>query len=219
MQVLCPYIQEILYFHGCHGLRKSTLLPPKNSIQGEDQPTDEFHFWETTTTTSPSTSSLSPQTVSNTLPIPKTATLLVPENNSSDIPSVAPDSTTHGNKEVIVYSINNLKKKLEKPPQKEQEDSTPLEHNQELDQDPSNPSSQPGNTINDLDSNNDFDDLDQLIAIRKRVRSSTQHPISNHVSYEKLSQNFKVFITSLKDVRIPSNIQDALQQPEWKIVV
>ncbi|RVX00496.1 Retrovirus-related Pol polyprotein from transposon TNT 1-94 [Vitis vinifera] len=86
-------------------------------------------------------------------------------------------------------------------------------------EDPSNPNSQLGNTIYDLDSSNDLDDLDQPIALRKGVRSCTQHPISNHVSYGRLSQNFQAFITSLEDDRIPSNIQEALQQPEWKTVV
>ncbi|RVW93973.1 Retrovirus-related Pol polyprotein from transposon TNT 1-94 [Vitis vinifera] len=89
--------------------------------------------------------------------------------------------------------------KAEKPPQKEPEDSTPPKQNQELDQDPSNPNSQLGNTIYDLNSSNDLDDLDQPIALRKGVRSCTQHPISNHVSYGKLSQNFQAFITSLED--------------------
>ncbi|RVW23088.1 hypothetical protein CK203_099976 [Vitis vinifera] len=142
---------------------------------GENWSTDEFQFWETEiSTTSPLSSSLPPQTDS---------TLSVPENNSLDVPSVTPESTTQGSKEVIVYSRKNLKEKPDKPPQKEPEDSTPPEQNQELDQDPSNPNSQPGNTIYDLDSSNDLDDLDQPIALRKGVRSCTQHLISNHVSY------------------------------------
>ena len=56
-----------------------------------------------------------------------------------------------------------------------------------MNQDPSNPNSQPSNTIYDLDSSNGLD-LDQPIALRKGVRSCTQHPINNHVSYGKLSQ-------------------------------
>ena len=119
----------------------------------------------------------------------------------------------------MVYSRNRLKRKPEKPPQKEQEDNTPPEQNQELDQDPSDPNSQPGNTIYDLDDSNDPNDLDQPIALRKGIRSCTKHPISNHVSYGKLSQNFQVFITSLEDDRLPSNIQEALQQPKWKTAV
>ncbi|WKA06926.1 hypothetical protein VitviT2T_024803 [Vitis vinifera] len=184
---------------------------PKTAIQGDNWSTDEFQFWETEiSTTSPLSSSLPPQT---------DTTLSVPENNSLDVPFVTPESTTQGSKEVIVYSRKNLKEKPEKPPQKEPENSTPPEQNQELDQDPSNPNSQPGNIIYDLNSSNDLDDLDQPIALRKGVRSCTQHPISNHVTYGKLSQNFQAFITSLEDDRIPSNIQEALQQPEWKTAV
>ncbi|RVW75579.1 Retrovirus-related Pol polyprotein from transposon RE1 [Vitis vinifera] len=150
------------------------------SFKRENWSTDEFQFWETEiSTTSPLSSSLPPQT---------DTTLSVPENNSLDVPSVTPESTTQGSKEVIVYSRKNLKEKPEKPPQKEPEDSTPPEQNQELDQDPSN-------------------------------QTHNQHPISNHVSYGKLSQNFQAFITSLEDDRIPSNIQEALQQPEWKTAV
>lgn len=119
----------------------------------------------------------------------------------------------------MVCSGKNLKKKPENPPQNEQEDNTPPEQHQELDQDPSYPNSQPGNTIYDLDSSNDPDDLDILIALRKCVRSCTKHPISKHVSYGKLTQNFQAFITSLEDDCIPSNIQEAHQQPEWKTVV
>ncbi|KAG8363523.1 hypothetical protein BUALT_Bualt19G0031300 [Buddleja alternifolia] len=81
----------------------------------------------------------------------------------------------------FLLGLNKNLDELEKPPQKEQENNTPLKQNQELDQDSSNPSSQPGNTINDLDSGN-IDDLDEPIALRKGVRSCTQHPISNHVS-------------------------------------
>ncbi|RVW97655.1 Retrovirus-related Pol polyprotein from transposon TNT 1-94 [Vitis vinifera] len=184
---------------------------PKTAIQGENWSTDEFQCWETEiSTTSPLSSSLPPQT---------DTTLSDPENNSLDVPSVTLELTTQGSKEVIVYFRRNLKEKPEKPPQKEPEDSTPPEQNQELDQDPSNPNSQLGNTIYDLNSSNDLDDLDQPIALRKGVRSCTQHPISNHVSYGKLSHNFQAFITSLEDDRIPSNIQEALQQPEWKTVV
>ncbi|RVW29169.1 hypothetical protein CK203_098499 [Vitis vinifera] len=108
---------------------------PKTAIQGENWSTDEFQFWETEiSTTSPLSSSLPPQT---------DTTLSVPENNSLDVSSVTPESTTQGSKEVIVYSRKNLKEKPEKPPQKEPKDNTPPEQNQELDQDPSNPNSQP----------------------------------------------------------------------------
>lgn len=77
---------------------------PKTAIQGENWSTDEFQFWETEiSTTSPLSSSLPPQT---------DTTLSVPENNSLDVPSVTPESTTQGSKEVIVYSRKNLKESL-----------------------------------------------------------------------------------------------------------
>ncbi|CAN1132933.1 Retrovirus-related Pol polyprotein from transposon TNT 1-94 [Linum perenne] len=62
-------------------------------------------------------------------------------------------------------------------------------------------------------------DLDIPIAIRKGVRSCTQHPIGRHVGYERLSENFKVFITSLDNTKVPKNIQEALQEPKWKQAV
>ncbi|RVW59644.1 Retrovirus-related Pol polyprotein from transposon RE1 [Vitis vinifera] len=47
-------------------------------------------------------------------------------------------------------------------------------------------------------------------------------PQQNGVAERKnrhLMENFQAFITSLEDDRIPSNIQEALQQPEWKTAV
>jgi hypothetical protein len=48
------------------------------------------------------------------------------------------------------------------------------------------------------------------------VRSCTQHPLSNYVSYENLSPIFRAF-TSQEE--IPNTVQDALKVPEWKEAV
>ncbi|RVW98278.1 Retrovirus-related Pol polyprotein from transposon TNT 1-94 [Vitis vinifera] len=153
---------------------------PKTAIQGENWSTNEFQFWETEiSTTSPLSSSLPPQT---------DTTLSVLENNSLDVPSITPESTTQGSKEVIVYSRKNLKEKPEKPPQKEPRTALHLSRTKNWTR-------------------------------IQATQTHNQHPISNHVSYGKLSHNFQAFITSLEDDRIPSNIQEALQQPEWKTVV
>ena len=48
----------------------------------------------------------------------------------------------------------------------------------------------PGNTITEFDLIELFNDLNQPIALRKGVRSYTQHPIFNFVSYEGLSPAF-----------------------------
>ena len=39
----------------------------------------------------------------------------------------------------------------------------------------------------------EFSDLEIPIAHRKGIRSCTMHPISNYVSYQKLSPSFKAF--------------------------
>ena len=36
------------------------------------------------------------------------------------------------------------------------------------------------------------------------------------VSYEKLSPGYSAFTSQLSSVEIPTNMQDALQVPEWK---
>ena len=80
----------------------------------------------------------------------------------------------------------------------------------------------PGNSIlNSEPDNSDIGliDHDVPIALRKGVRSCTQHPIGKYVSYGKLSQGYKVFATSLDNTQIPKNIQEALSQPEWAAAV
>ena len=62
-------------------------------------------------------------------------------------------------------------------------------------------------------------DLDVPIAQRKGIRSCTQHPIADYVSYEKLSPNFRAFVTNLSSVEIPNSIHEAIKRPEWKAAV
>ncbi|KAL4021200.1 hypothetical protein IC575_019992 [Cucumis melo] len=61
--------------------------------------------------------------------------------------------------------------------------------------------------------------LDLPIALRKGIRSCTKHSISNYVSYENLSPQFRAFTTSLDSTTIPKNIYIALEYPEWKNAV
>ncbi|KAL0544471.1 hypothetical protein IC582_019587 [Cucumis melo] len=61
--------------------------------------------------------------------------------------------------------------------------------------------------------------LDLPIALRKGTRSCTKHSISNYVSYENLSPQFRAFTTSLDSTTIPKNIYIALECPEWKNAV
>ncbi|KAA0057215.1 dual specificity protein phosphatase 12-like [Cucumis melo var. makuwa] len=61
--------------------------------------------------------------------------------------------------------------------------------------------------------------LDLSIALRKGTRSCTQHSISNYVSYENLSPQFRAFTASLDSTTILKNIHIALECNEWKNAV
>lgn len=67
--------------------------------------------------------------------------------------------------------------------------------------------------------NLDTVDIDIPIAVRKGVRTCTQHPIENCVSYGKLSQNYRSFVAAIDNIEIPRNVQEALQKPEWAAAV
>lgn len=62
-------------------------------------------------------------------------------------------------------------------------------------------------------------DLDIPIAIRKGVRSCTNHPIAKYMSYHKLSSEHKAFTSKISHLSIPRNIQEALECPKWKEAV
>ena len=49
-------------------------------------------------------------------------------------------------------------------------------------------------------------DLDAPIAIRKGVRSCTKHPISNFVSYTRLSPNYRAYISKISSLSIPNHV-------------
>lgn len=55
-------------------------------------------------------------------------------------------------------------------------------------------------------------DLHLSIAHRKGVRTLTQHPIANFVSYDQLSSKSKAFALSLFTISIPCNVSEALSQ-------
>ncbi|GMP56667.1 hypothetical protein CsSME_00021073 [Camellia sinensis var. sinensis] len=87
----------------------------------------------------------------------------------------------------------------------------------------SNPSNIPGNNIPTTDSTVDSElensILNMPIAWRKGVRSCTQHPIGNFISYDKLSPSFRAFTSSITEIPIPQNIQEAFKSPQWKAAV
>ena len=68
---------------------------------------------------------------------------------------------------------------------------------------------------------------DLPIAIRKGTRTCTQkspktstnHPISKYVSYQNLSQNHRAFTSKITNLFVPRNIEEALDDPNWKLAV
>ncbi|RVX15996.1 Copia protein [Vitis vinifera] len=62
-------------------------------------------------------------------------------------------------------------------------------------------------------------DLDLPIALRKGTRACTKHPIAKYISYSNLSDNYKAFTTNISKLVVPRNIQEALDEPSWKLAV
>ena len=52
--------------------------------------------------------------------------------------------------------------------------------------------------------------------MRKGTRKCTQHPISNFTSLHHLSSTYRAFITQMSSVEIPSTIQEALRDENWR---
>ena len=63
------------------------------------------------------------------------------------------------------------------------------------------------------------DNIDLPIALRKQTRSCTLHPIEKFVSYNTLSTGYHAFTSNLDRVKIPKNIQEALEILDWKEAV
>ena len=61
--------------------------------------------------------------------------------------------------------------------------------------------------------------LDIPIALRKGVRSCTEHPIAKQVSYHRLSKSHNAFTTKISHLFIPKTIPEALKNPDWKSAV
>ena len=74
-------------------------------------------------------------------------------------------------------------------------------------------------------SNSENLDVSISIALRKGTRTytkitcSTNHPISNFMSYHRLSQNHKAYTSRITKLFVPRNIQEALDDPNWKLAV
>lgn len=66
---------------------------------------------------------------------------------------------------------------------------------------------------NNVSARND-DDLP--IALCKKKRSCTNHPISNFVSYKAVKPSYRTFVSFVSSVQVPSNLKDAISRSFWR---
>ena len=64
-----------------------------------------------------------------------------------------------------------------------------------------------------------LNELDIPISLKKGQRSCMQYPISKFLGYSHLSTLMQVLVTHLSKDEIPKFVDEALQNPEWKVVV
>lgn len=89
-------------------------------------------------------------------------------------------------------------------PEKGTKHSTPLTHDQEFELSPKLIEIHSGKGTFDLENVQPvIDDLNIPIALRKGVRTCTNHPISNFCSYEGLSPPYQAFVLALDSVQVP----------------
>ena len=63
--------------------------------------------------------------------------------------------------------------------------------------------------------NDNSNDLDIPIAIRKGKCSCTIHPMSKYLSYVKPLKKYNDFISKISNLHVPRNIQEALNDLDW----
>lgn len=182
----------------------SPTIPSTSSLPEPTEPVVPSSPTVPSILTIPSTSSL-PEPIE---PIPTNTPMNQPQENEPVLETRG-DTTMPNQQELHVYSrkrISQGNKQIMNPT-----------HSQEAEPvvEPHSPSVS-GNLKNNPSPNLD---LDVPIAIRKGIRSCSQHPISKFVSYSNLSPSFHAFTTNLSSVVIPRSIEEALTVPKWKVVV
>lgn len=193
----CPHERRFCYTMDVTFFEEQAFYP-KIVFQGESRTKDEHQFLEIT------------QQPHIVVPEPETET-------PDSVLGVRPNK----DKELQVY----IRKRKKQPADREVEACTPPSEDQISDQISNSENSHPGNTpcldtsSNLVDDTQIYNDPDLPIALRKGVRSCTQHPIGNHVSFGKLSQEYKAFISTLDSTYTPQNFDEDVKIPEWKAAV
>ena len=192
---------------------------PKPAIQGENI-VNEYQLWNSIPTSSePSvipTNSVSDDHIPQ-FPESESMSQIEPQNTANDSiePSTPLPIETHNshvpNSDFRVYSRRRT--------QEGTENRAYLEPVQESNLSTGHPDSSQGKISEPHITEPVFNDLNWPIALRKGVRSCTNHPIYNFVSYKNLSPSYKAFISSLDQVQVPNSVHEAIQIPEWKAAI
>ncbi|KAL6312310.1 hypothetical protein AAG906_004931 [Vitis piasezkii] len=75
-------------------------------------------------------------------------------------------------------------------------------------------------SVTDLSLPSHFGQSPKYLALNSKGNPScTKHPIAKYISYSNLSDNYRAFTTNISKLVVPRNIQEALDEPSWKLAV
>ena len=187
---------------------------PKTPLQGETLDTAEEHFWLTSSTVLPRMVT----DVSNDI-----NSMDKPQLQSVSSPKEIVESMTGGDtqlkpRELKTYSRRKGQQRqtvVSSPVHSSSQNSEPDEHPGTVTPLTINPSIVPfvSNPVPKPPS----DDLDLPIALRKGKRNT--YPISNYLSYDRISESHRAYLTRMSDMLVPKNIHEALGDLNWRKAV
>ena len=185
----------------------------KNSLQGENDVIKEI-FWDSSPTPLPNTIlTTTPPLIYN----PEEQCDKTDKNSSHIMPNII---VSEIRRESIQPNIERLVYTQRKTHQKSQSQHVPLGN------DKSGPSRTEAPDITGSPTLNlpsipfiSSLDLDIPIALRKGTLTCTKYPIAKYLSYKKLFKTHKAFTSKISHILVPRNIQEALDDPNWKVAV
>ncbi|KAL5777605.1 hypothetical protein ACOSP7_010531 [Xanthoceras sorbifolium] len=175
----------------------------KNSLQGEKQGVED-NFWDLSCVPLPNT-------ILKTTPLSSSSNS---EENFPKLPNIDVSSTGGEmlqNNELQVYTRKGPHQKNKNPPiiPEPDQSSTPRTGIPEI-------------TGIPIPIPNISSDLDIPIALRKGSRECTKnprYPMAKYLSYEKLSHHHRAFSSKISHLIVPRSVQEALNDPHWKLAV
>lgn len=192
-----------------------------NSPQGETEPITsslDGNFWEiddlNTRIESPQSKIPEIDGLNTESPQPKIPIPIVPITQIEEsVPIIScnnEDDQVNPNRsdkqpETLVYSRRQTVQRGVEPPQPQQQSHESI--------------SSLGTEQSTLVPQDNTNDLDLPIALRKGVRSCTQHPIARCIGYSHLSSAVQTLALNLEANEVPKSIQEAMSNPQWKNAV